>query len=121
MTIIRAAMRAAILDDLFHGQPALEYQRVDTDTGPLYEVRGHVNPDRLGAFGADQLEAVIERRLPGVMARLEQGSAPITEHDIFAALSTVHSEDHKLDPERAAAILQLINSRQTYTPGFDDL
>ena len=121
-SLIRAAMQAAMIDDLFHGQPGLEHRPVLTETGHVYEVSGTINPDRLGAFGADQIERVIERTHPGIMAQLQRSApAPITEADVYALLEEIGLPGTPYHHEQAAAIVKLIADRATYRPGFDDL
>lgn len=120
----RQTMAIAVLDDLMHGQPELQSRREDRPGGHVYEVAGYIDPARLGAFGAQQLENVLEHRHPGLLAHLNGGGTQtITDADVLRALRDASGDKHSPPSEAqiVAAMLALIASRQPYTPGFDDL
>lgn len=125
--LLRGAMRTAITDDLLNGQPELEYRHLNRQAADgvsvyqVYEVRGFIDPNRLGTFGAQQLERVIERCHPGLMASLNGQHTEVTEADIMAVLESTGLPHDPHHPEQAAAIAKLIRERTTYTPSFDDV
>lgn len=123
----RKTMAVAVLDDLWHGQPELENRPVtrQADDGTVftvYEVRGFIDPDKLGAFGAQQLERVMEHRHPGLLAQLNgTGPASIGVADIFTVLEEVGLPGDPYHREQAAAVARLITDRLPYQPNFNDL
>lgn len=123
----RKTMAVAVLDDLWHGQPELENRPVtrqadDGSVFKVYEVRGFINPAQLGAFGAQQLERVMEHKHPGLLAQLNTPpTAPATEAAIFATLEDIGLPHDPYHREQAAAIAKLIAARQPYQPDFTDL
>lgn len=123
----RKTMAVAVLDDLWHGQPELENMPVtrqadDGSTFTVYAVRGFIDPARLGAFGAQQLERVMEHNHPGLLAQLNtEPTAPATEAAIFTILEDIGLPGDPYHREQAAAIAKLIAARQPYQPGFDAL
>lgn len=123
---IRRAMAVAVLDDLWHGQPELENRPVtrqadDGSTFTVYEVRGFIDPAKLGTFGSQQLERLMEHRHPGLLAQLNGGgAAAITEADIFTVLEDVGLPHDPYHREQAAAIAKLIAASLPYQPSFED-
>lgn len=117
----RKTMAVAVTDDLFNGQPELQFRAVNrqADDGTVfqvYEVQGFINPAQLGTFGAQQLEQVMEHRHPGLLAQLNgQGPQAITREGLANLIKGT-------SPEQAASeIVQLIARRLPYQPGFDDV
>lgn len=117
---LRLALQAAVLDDLFHGQPELASEPVQRPTRTVYKVSGFIDPARLGAFGAAQIEGVIERQHPGLLASLGERQQ-ITKADIMAILESVALPGEPYNEQIADAILNLITERFAHTPRFDDL
>lgn len=116
----RVTMAVAVLDDLFHGQPELEYQAVQREGGKVYEVRGFISPAKLGAFGSQQLERVIEHNHPGLLAILNgDGPTAITEAELIEAMREAGVSAPML-PLAARAARALIAVRTPYRPGFED-
>ena len=125
---LRNAMKMAMTDDLFNGQPELQYRDASRQTPEggvkkMYEVQGFIDPDRLGTFGAQQLEGVIERTRPGLMQQLNEQRHEITEADIVNAMRSAATDAHSPPTELAiaSAVLKLITQRTAYRPSFDDL
>lgn len=125
--LLRGAMRVAITDDLFNGQPELEYRDLNRQAADgvsiykVYEVRGFIDPNRLGTFGAQQLEQVIERCHPGLMSSLNGQHTEITEADIMAILERIALPGEPYNADIAKAVVALVRERTTYTPSFDDV
>lgn len=123
---IRRTIAIAVTDDLWHGQPELEHRDLNrqADDGTVfkvYEVRGFIDPNRLGTFAANQLQNVIERRHPGLMQHLNGQAATITEADIFAVLEETGLPHDPYHQEQAAALAKFITERLAYRPDFTDL
>lgn len=121
----RRTMAVAVLDDLWNGQPELENRPVtrqadDGSTFNVYEVRGFIDPAKLGAFGAQQLERVMEHNHPGLLAQLNApATAAATEAEVFAILEDIGLPGDPYHREQAAAVAKLLAARQPYQPGFD--
>lgn len=124
---IRRAMAVAVLDDLWHGQPELENRPVtrqadDGSTFTVYEVRGFIDPAKLGTFGSQQLERLMEHRHPGLLAQLNGGGTQaLTQADIEAAMHRGTQANEVPSVERmAASVLSLIAASLPYQPSFED-
>ncbi len=122
----RRTMAVAVLDDLWHGQPELEGRPVtrqadDGSTFTVYEVRGFIDPAKLGTFGAQQLEKVMEHNHPGLLAQLNTPApAAATEAEVFAILEDIGLPGDPYHREQAAAVAKLLAARQPYQPSFED-
>lgn len=117
----RKTIATAIVDDLLNGQPELDHRDLLRDTGKVYEVRGFIDPNRLGMFGAQQLVKVLDTRHPGLLAHLNAAHSEVTEAEIFATLEEVGLPHDPYHREQAAAVARLIRERQTYKPSFEEL
>lgn len=114
----RRTLATATLDDLLHSQPRMEHKVDETFQGKVYAVRGWLDPERLGAFGSQQLVATMDARHPGLLAHLNgQPATEITEREIEGILAIPLATT----AEMAKTIADLIRERYAYTPDFLDL
>lgn len=119
---IRQTIAIAVTDDLAHNQPEFMTRPAATEKSRRrYEVAGFVDLDRLGAFAADQLVKVIERKHPGLIAYLNEQHTEVTEADVLATLEATGLPGDPYHAEQAAAVAKLVAERTTFKPDFFDL
>lgn len=118
---IRRTIAIAVSDDIHHNQPELTTRPALDGRRNVIECYGHIDLNRVGAFGAQQLTSVIERVHPGLIAAMNGQRREVTAADVLAVLESVGLPGDPYHEAQAQAVASLVTERLSFVPDFTDL